>query len=104
MPSSRSDRDILQVRVAAGQSAGGGHRLIEGGVDSAGQRVDLLLQFVDIGGFQFGQHPVRHDGGRQFMISGQFFQHSGVGGIAGFGLATMGQLQFFEKDLPELPR
>ena len=33
-----ADRDVLQVRVGRGQPAGRGHRLVEGGVDTAVRR------------------------------------------------------------------
>jgi hypothetical protein len=37
-----SDRDILQIWIGAAQSAGGGDRLIVGGVDTSGFRMNQV--------------------------------------------------------------
>src|SRR5690606_39301840 len=47
-----ADRDVLQVRVAGGQTPGGGDRLVITGVDAPGARVDLLRQAVGVGALE----------------------------------------------------
>ena len=54
-PSSRANRDVLQVRVAAAQPSGRGHRLVEARMDAAGLGVHELRQRVDVGAFQLHQ-------------------------------------------------
>ena len=41
--------NVLQIRIAAAQAAGGGHRLVEGGVDATGGRVDQGGELIDVG-------------------------------------------------------
>ena len=51
----RADRDVLQVRIAAAQAAGGGDRLVEAGVHAAGLGIHELRQRVDVGALQLHQ-------------------------------------------------
>ncbi len=42
-------RNVLQIGLARGESAGSGHRLVEGGVNPAGAGVDQLRQRIGVG-------------------------------------------------------
>ena len=97
----RAHRDVLQIRLRGGQPPGGGHQILEGGVDPP-VLPDLLDQPVCIGGLQLGQHPVVHDGGDNGMIPLQLLQNLRIGGVAGLGLFHRGQSQLFKEQLPQL--
>ena len=56
-----ADRDVLEVRVGRGEPAGGGDRLVEGGVDAAGLGVDERRQRVDVGGLELLDRAVLED-------------------------------------------
>ena len=96
-----TDGDILQIRLGGRQPSGGRHQILEGGVDTA-IPADLLDQPLSIGGFQFRQHPVIHDGRNDRVLGLQFFQHIGVGGIAGLGLLHRRQSQLVKKQFSQL--
>ena len=80
--------DVLQVGIARGQTPGVGPGLQVRGMHPARFRVDMFLQRVGIGGFQFRQlPPVQHTGG-QLVLGCQILQDVGAGGI-GPGLAFL---------------
>ena len=57
----RADRDVLQIRVRTGESAGGGDSLIEGGVNASRFPANQERQRIEIGGNQFRQRAVAKD-------------------------------------------
>ena len=70
-----ADRDVLQVRIAAAQPAGRGHRLVEAGVHAAGLRVHELRQRVDVGALQLHQRPPLENQARQVVRERQLLEH-----------------------------
>ncbi len=101
---SGADRDVLQVRVAGGQPAGGGHRLVVAGVDAPGARVDLLRQLVGVGALELAQGAVLHDHlGQRVILLGQFGQHAFRGGrLAAGGLGDYRAAELVIEDRAEL--
>ena len=99
-----ADRDVLQVRVAGGQPAGGGHRLVVAGVDAPGARVDLLRQLVGVGALELAQGAVLHDHlGQRVILLGQFGQHAFRGGrLAAGGLGDYRAAELVIEDRAEL--
>ena len=71
-----ADRDVLQVRIRGRQATRCRHRLMIGGMDASGTRVDLLRQAVGVGAFEFADAAVLHDHLRQLeALLGQFCKH-----------------------------
>ena len=105
-PELGADRDVLQVRIAAAQASGGGHRLIEAGVDPAGLRIHQLRQRVDVGPFQLLQRPPFENQARQVVHQRQLLEHfDRRRGGAGLDVALeRRQLQLVEQDPRQLLR
>src|SRR5205085_1640153 len=61
-------RDVLQVRVAAREPAGGRDRLVQMRVDAPIARVDQVLQRVRVSGLQLRQLPPLQDERRQGVL------------------------------------
>jgi hypothetical protein len=102
-PSGLRIGNVLQVRIGRGQPAGGGHRLVIGGVHAAGGGIDLLRQSLGVGRAQLGQPAIFEDQPRQRIVDGQLFQHVlGGGRRAARGLALHRQLPALEQDLLQL--
>ena len=99
---SAADGNVLHVGVAAGKAAGGGARLVEGGVQAlvfvghAGQR-------IEVGGAQLFQHTKFQDEGDERMLVAQRLQHFvGRGGRTARGFSPGGNPQFGEEQIAEL--
>ena len=103
-PLGSADRDVLQVRVAGGQAASGGHRLVIAGVDAPGARVDLLRQLVGVGALELAQAAVLHQHlGQLEVLLGQLGQYRlGGGGLALGGLADHRVTELFIEDHAQL--
>jgi hypothetical protein len=96
----RAHGDVLEVRVARGEAAGGGHRLVERGMEPTGPRVDGLGQGQQVGGQEFRELAVIKDVFDDRMAVAQGLERLGVGGVAGLGLALAGESQALEEDVP----
>ena len=105
-PKFGAHRDVLQVRVAAAQPAGGGHRLVEAGVQSSCFRIDQQRQRIDVRALQLHQLTPLQDEARQVVRGGELFEHvGGGGGGLRLGVAPQGrQLQLVEEDARQLLR
>ncbi len=101
-----ADRDVLQVRIAAAQASGGGHRLVEHRVHAAGDRMDQRRQRVDVGALQLRQAAPVEDEARQVVGQRQFLEHfhGGRRRARRAGALQHRQLQLVEQDLAELLR
>src|SRR5579885_2147749 len=77
---------------------------MEGGMDSAGGRIDKLSQRVRVGGFKLGERAKLDQLAGQGMCAGQLLERVGIGGVAAFALLDPldRELQFGEQDLAEL--
>src|SRR6059058_1940832 len=71
----RTDRNVLQIRIATAQPAGGRDRLVEAGVDAAGLRMHELRQGVDIGALQLHQLPPLENLPRDVVRQRELFEH-----------------------------
>ena len=80
-----SDRNVLQVWIAARQAPGGGDGLVEVGVHPAGFGFHQLGQRLHIGASQLGQGAVLQHQGHHGMVVLQLLQHGGIGAPAGLG-------------------
>src|SRR5207247_494999 len=69
-----ANRDVLQVRVAAAQTAGSGYGLVEGRVDAARVGVHELGEGVDVGALQLHQPAPFEDLARQVVREGELFE------------------------------
>ena len=69
------DRNVLQVRIAAAQAPGRGHRLVEAGVHAAGVGIDERRQRVDVGALQLLQAAPLEDQLRQLVRQRQLLEH-----------------------------
>ncbi len=103
-PSGRADRDVLQVRVGGREPPGGGHRLVEGGVDAAGLGIHELGQSVDVGRLQLLHRAVVEDPARQLVDERQLLEHvlGGGGGARLGGLLAALQAEPVEEHLAQL--
>ena len=105
-PSGGADRDVLQVRVGGREPAGGGHRLVEGGVDAPGLGVHELRQRVDVGRLELLHRAVVEDLARQLVHQRQLLEHvlgGGRGARLGRLLAAL-QAEPVEQHLAQLHR
>ena len=50
--------DVLQIRITRRKPAGGGHRLIEAGMNPAGFRMHQFRQGVGVGPLELGQRAM----------------------------------------------
>lgn len=66
-----SNRDVLQVRFGAAQSAGGSNVLSKRCVNSTGLCTDQLRQSIDVGVLQFGGLAILQDLGSDIVIDRQ---------------------------------
>ena len=99
-----ADRDVLQVRVAGAEPAGGGDDLVERRVDAARFGVDHRRQRVDVRVLELRELAVLDDLRRQRMRCGQLFEHVGVGARAGLCFLDDRQAELLEQHLGELLR
>ena len=89
--------------IGGRQPAGGRDRLVIAGVHAAGVGIDLLRQFLGVGGAQLGEAAILENHARQRIAVGQLLQHVlGGGGRAARGLAQHRQLQPLEQHLLQL--
>jgi hypothetical protein len=100
----RSDGDVLEVGVGRGQPARRCHRLVEGGVQPPGVRVEQQRQRLDICAAQLRVDPPLED-----LVDGgvrrtQVLQHRRVGGEARLRAPPARQVELIEEDLLELLR
>ena len=79
--------NVLQVWVAAGQAPGGGDRLVEIGVHSAGFSFHQQWQGIHIGALELAEDAVLQHQGHHRMVGFEFFEHGRVGAPTGFGFA-----------------
>ena len=100
----RADGDVLEVRVAAGETSGGGDRLIEVRMHPAGCGLHQGRQGIHVGAFQLAECAVLQDEVHHRMIPRQALQHHGIRAVAGFGLAGLAsiQLECLKQNLPQL--
>ncbi len=99
-----SDRDVLDVWLGGGQTARGGGRQRERGVDAARLLIDEAWQGVGVGGFQLAQLAPLYDFAWQLMaLSGQIIQY-GSGGrpSACLGFFATWQAHFAEQNFTQL--
>src|SRR5690606_41907524 len=82
-----ADRDVLQVRIAGGQAAGGRAGLVVAGVHATGAGIDHLRQLLGVGAAQLGQAAVLQDHPRQLVLVGDRLQRLLVG--AGLALGRL---------------
>ena len=103
-PSLGADGNVLEIGVRAAQAARGRHRLVVGGVDPAGLRVNQAQKGVGVGGFELGKAPVLQHQSRQLMIGGQGGEHLHIRGIGGFldGFFLGGQLELVKQNPAQL--
>ena len=80
-PSSRADRDVVQVGLIGAEPPGAGHRLVEGGVDPPVGR-HLGQQRLAVGRAQLLDLPVAQQGLDDRVLAAQLLQGLGVGRVA----------------------
>ena len=100
----RADGDVLEVRIVRREAAGGGHRLVEGGMDAVRLRVDQRRQGVDVGGLELGELTVLKDEVDGGVDAAQGVEHEGIGGVAQLGAARVGEAQLLEEHVRKLLR
>ena len=104
-PGLGADRDVLEVGIGAGQSAGRGGGQLIGRMHAVGGRIGCLCQGVGIGAFELGQLAPVEDDPRQLMGLGQGLEHGGIRApLSGGRLLAAGQVHLAEQDLADLPR
>ena len=96
--------NILQVRIARAQPAGSRDRLMKGGMDPAGRRIDQLTERIRVGRLKFGQHPEFQQPPWQRMGAGQFLERIRIGRVPALALLDSfnREFQFGEQNLPQL--
>ncbi len=67
--------DVLHVRVAGAQPAGGGDRLVETGVNKTGLPVDIAGKLLDIGVLKLGEFPELYEGLNEGMLTPEGLQN-----------------------------
>ena len=104
-PLGRANRNVLQVRVVAGQPARHCNRLRVVGVHATGLRIDHQRQLVGVGALELGQAAVFEQAGRQRVVAGQFSQHFFIGARrAGRGFLLHRQAELGEQYFADLLR
>ena len=98
------DRNVLQIRVAAGEASRRGHGLVVRRVNPARPGVNHLREGIHVSRFELGHPAVGQDLRRQLMPLGERGQHIHVRGVPLLGLAAPRQSQLLEKDGLELLR
>ena len=85
-------RDILQIRIAAGEATGGCYRLIEVGVDAARTRIDELGQRIEVGADELLLAAILENLVHNGMLSTDALQDLLVRGIgSSLGFLRVGQ-------------
>ena len=74
----RANGNVLQIGVAAAQTARRRYGLVEVGVDAAGFRFDELGQSIDVGAFELAQDAVLKHEGNDGMVVFEFFENGGI--------------------------
>ena len=97
-----ANRNVLQVRVAGAEPAGGGHDLIERRVHAARFRVNHRRQRVDVRVLELRVLAILDDLRRQRVRLGQLLQHVGIGARPGLGFLDDRQAELLEQHLREL--
>ena len=98
-----ADRDVLEVRVGAGQATGGGGGLVEGGVEAA-VVADQLGEGVEVGRLELRDLPPLLDGRNDLVLLADRLEHAGIRGEACLAAALAREPQLLEQDLRELLR
>ena len=100
----RANRDILKVRLHAGNAAGGGHALLKTRAHPPVLARARMEQAVDKRALELGQKPVllhqRHD----WVVRLQPVQRLSIRGIAGLRLSLRRQAETFEQNGAKLLR
>ncbi len=101
-----SDGYVLEIGIAARETAGRGDGLVERGVDAAGPRMHQRGKGVDVGPFELGKTAIFENLLRERKGGRQLFEnvHPGGGGALLFRLLERGKVHLVEQDLSELPR
>ena len=89
--------DVLQVGPGTAESAGGGHCLVERGVEAPGFGRDPFGEDVQVGIFEFGYPAVLEDQSWEGVAVAEFFEYGHVGGETGFGFADGLEAQLVEE-------
>ena len=89
--------DVLQIRVAAGEPARDGGRLVEAGMHATGAGQNALRERLEIGAQEFLQLAIVQYHRGQFVHGGEFLQHVGVGAGAALGSLDDGELELFKQ-------
>ena len=92
----RACRNVLQVRISAGQTACYRYSLLEVRMNASRFGINQRLQSFQIGGLQLRQLAMLQNGSNQRMLALQCFQYLGIGRIACFRLFDYRQLQAFK--------
>ena len=98
----RACRNVLQVRISAGQTACYRYSLLEVRMNASRFGINQRLQSFQISGLQLRQLAVLQNGGNQRMLALQCFQYLGIGRIACFRLFDYRQLQAFKQNHAQL--
>ena len=97
------DRNILQVRLGAADSACRRDGLVKGAVNpSVG--TDVIGKPVGVGGLQLRHLPVIQDLLHKGIVNRQLLENAGRCGISCLGLLSAGHVHLIEKDLAQLLR
>ena len=97
-------RDILEIRVGGRKASGGGHGLIQRGVESFRFRPDEFRKGIHIGRFELCHRSVSQDLGRQGMQVRQLFEYINVRRKTRFRLLGRCQTELGEENFGELLR
>ena len=97
-----SYRDILQVWLCAGNSAGCRNKLVEGRVHFVRFRIDHRFQPVDIRAFELSHLPIFDQLLNDRVLPLQALQHFNIRGIASFCFFDHWQAQLFKQNYTQL--
>ena len=97
-----ADRDILEIGVGRGKTAGRRDHLLEMRVDAVVLRVHDRKQAVHVGGQQLGVGAVFQDLVNDRAVGAQAFQCLGVGGVAAGVFLARRQAQLVKQRLAQL--
>ena len=97
-----ANRNILQVGRARGQAPGRRRRLLVGRVDAPALGIDQRQQHLAETVLELRHLAVFEQGGDNRMAAGKLLQLGGVGGVAGFDLASLRQGQLVEENALQL--
>ena len=102
----RADRDVLQIRIAAREPPGRGHRLIERRVHAPGRRIHQRRQRVDVRALELlDAAPLQHEA-RQLVRERELLEHvlRGRDDARLAGLLPGREAHALEEDVGELLR